>query len=217
MNRPTDDTMFPYGKTTTIIGEREMFKSKSIFFGAITSLSLIAAPGAAMAIDCPRNGSINGGTYDEIVITDFVSCEVVGVLVTGHILVRNADHFTLIGSSITGDVRVINTVSAVILSNQVINGDLVTRGVTSAAVVKNMVNGGSVVVSDAQCAQRQVSLVERNEVINGNLRVNCNEKADVKENNVRGGDVTCKNNDRLDSSRNDAVGGRVNCSESFRG
>jgi hypothetical protein len=43
--------------------------------------------------DCP-DGSIIGGTFDEVVIDEIVSCSVMGVLAVGEFRVENADNFT---------------------------------------------------------------------------------------------------------------------------
>lgn len=191
-------------------------KTQKLLVIATIVCLLVGASGAAMARnDCPT-GSLAGGTFDEIVITDFVDCSVVGVHVTGRVLVRDADHFTMKGSLVNGDVRVINTVSAVLVGNQVDGGNLVTRANTYSTVVRNVVvGGGSIRVIDDIGAQRQQVSVLQNLVLEGNLRVNWNEEADVSENKVRNGDITCRDNDRLDSKDNDAIGGRVNCSRSL--
>jgi hypothetical protein len=125
----------------------------------------------------------------------------------------------MMGSLVKGNVRVINTVSATLVDNQVDNGNLVTRGNTFSAVMRNVVTGGNIRVIDdvsgGQFEQQQEVLVLQNLVFNGNLRVNGNNKPDVKENKVRNGDITCRENDKLDSIDNDAVGGKVNCSRSL--
>ena len=190
-----------------------MKSQKLIVIVAIVCL-LVGASGAAMARnDCP-DGSITGGTYDVIVINEFVSCSIVGVYVTGRVLVRNADQFTMIGSLVNGNVRVINAVSAALVDNQV-NGNLVARGNRFSSVLRNIVLDGNIRVNDDSCEQEQVVSVLQNLVSGGSLQVNCNEKADVKDNKVTDGDITCRDNDRLDSKDNDAFGGRVNCSRSL--
>jgi hypothetical protein len=97
--------------------------------------------------DCPE-GSIVGGTYEEIVINQFKSCSVVGVHVTGRVIVRNAEHFTMMGSLVNGDVRVINAVSATLADNTVDGGNLVARGNTESYVLRNIVLGGTIRVID---------------------------------------------------------------------
>jgi hypothetical protein len=167
-----------------------------------------------MAVDCGlKGGSIVGGTYDEIVITDYVSCKVVGVYVTDRVLVNGADQFTMIGSVVDGNVRVINTRSAALLDNYVDGGNLVARDNTLSAVLRNIVLGGTIrVIDNSGDLEAQVL---QNLILTGNLRGNGHEKADVKENKVTDGDITCRDNDRLDSKDNDAIGGKVNCSKSL--
>jgi len=188
-------------------------KTQKLFVIAAIVCLLVGASSAAMARnDCPE-GSIVGGTYEEIVINQFVSCYVVGVVVNGDVRVSNADQFTMMGSLVNGSVRVTNTVSAALAGNQVNDGNLVTRDNTFSTVLRNIVHGGTIrVIDDSERAEAQVL---QNLIFTGNLRVNGHEKADVKENKVTDGDITCKNNDRLDSKDNDAFGGKVNCSKSL--
>ena len=191
-----------------------MKPQKLLIIAAIVCL-LVGASGAAMARnDCP-DGSLAGGTLDEIVIDEFVSCSVVGVVVTGRVLIKDADQFTMKGSLVEGNFRVINVVSANLVDNQVVNGNLVAKGNGVSFVAKNIVTGGTIRVNDDTCDQEQDVAVLLNLVFNGNLRVNCNDKADVKENKVTNGDITCSDNDNLDSIDNDAFGGRVSCSKSL--
>ena len=191
-----------------------MKSQKLLVIAAIICL-LVGASGAAMARnDCP-DGSITGGTYDEIVINEFVSCSIVGVYVTGRVLVRDADQFTMMGSLVEGNVRVINTKSAALVDNQVVGGNLVARGNLFSTVLRNVVLGGNIRVNDDTCDQQQEVSVLQNLVSGGSLQVNCNETADVKDNKVTNGNITCRDNDRLDSKDNDAIGGRVNCSRSL--
>ena len=193
-----------------------MKTQKLIVIVAIVSL-LVGATSAAMARnDCP-GGSISGGVFDDIVINEFASCSVVGVIVTGNVLVKNADQFTMKGSIVKGSLRVINTVSAALVDNQVDNGgNLVAKGNAFATVLKNFITGGgNIRVNDDTCEQQQEVLVAGNLVLDGNLAVNCNEKATVRANSVTNGNITCSDNDRLDSIDNDAFGGRVNCSKSL--
>jgi hypothetical protein len=137
------------------------------------------------------------------------------VIGDGGVSVRDADIFTMKGSIISGNVRVINTVAANLVDNQVVEANLVARRNAFSTVVRNLVLDGSIRVNDDECEQQQEVAVLQNLILRGNLRVNCNEKADVKENNVTDGDITCRDNDRLDSKANDAFGGRVNCSISL--
>ena len=190
-------------------------KTQKLFVIAAIVCLLVGASSAAMARnDCPE-GSIVGGTYEEIVINEFVSCYVVGVVVNGDVRVSNADQFTMMGSLVNGSVRVTNTVSAALADNQVNEGNLVTRGGRYSTVLRNVVTGGNIrVISDGTDDAQEATVVQ-NLIFVGNLRVNGNEKADVKENKVTDGDITCKNNDRLDSKDNDAFGGKVNCSKSL--
>ena len=190
-------------------------KTQKLFVISAIVCLLVGASGAAMARnDCP-DGSITGGVFDDIVIDQFVSCYIVGVVVNGDVRVRDADQFTMMGSIVNGNIRVTNTVSAALWDNQVNEGNIVTRANTFSTVLRNIVTGGNIRVIDDGGDDAQEAAVVQNLIFVGNLRVNGNEKADVKENKVTDGDITCRNNDRLDSKDNDAFGGKVNCSRSL--
>jgi len=209
------------------------FETSTVAFGFVISqnpaggssaaegspVDLVASLGSLGSCnDCP-GGSIVGGECDEIVITEpGAECSVVGVLVTGRVLVRDAENFTMIGSLVNGDVRVINTVSATLVRNQVDNGNLVAKGNDYSSVLRNVVNGGNIRVNDdvegGKFEQDQIAIVYGNLVFSGNLRVNGNETADVTENIVNDGDITCRENIKLDSTDNTAVGGTVDCGQS---
>ena len=177
---------------------------------------LVAALGATVTHarnDCP-DGTLVGGTYDEIVIDRFVDCYVIGVVVTGQVKVVSADQFSMVNSFVSGELRVNNVVSAFLSGNQVFGADVFAQGNTYSTVVGNTVNGGTLRVNDTTCIQQQTVVVSQNQVYNGNLRVNCNEKADVLDNHVSNGDLSCDNNDRVDSDGNRATGGKVDCERS---
>ena len=193
-------------------------KFQKLLVSTLTGCLLVGASSAAMARnDCP-SGTITGGFHQSIVINEFASCDIVGVVVgSGGVTVRNADTVSMSSSLSRGPVRFINNVSAILVNNQVVDNPLLTIGGAFSTVVGNFVTGGDIRVNDDVCAQQQVVAVLRNEISDGNLQVNCNEKADVKNNTVTNGDITCRDNDRLDSQDNDAVGigNRVNCSRNL--
>ena len=185
---------------------------KLIVIAAIVCL-LVGVSGAAMARnDCP-DGTLVGGTYDEIEIDEFENCSLVGVLVTGNVLIEGADNISMMGCTVTGELRVTNTVFAFLIRNQVFGGNVEVIGNGSSAVLNNVVNGGSMLVNDDFPAKQEQEVeVTGNEIINGNLRVYGNNRASVNDNMVRRGDITCENNDHLDSFGNNTIGGSENCS-----
>lgn len=190
-------------------------KFMKLFSSAAAACLLAGASGGVMARnDCP-DGSISGGTFDEIVINDFESCTVVGVVVNGGVRVRGANQFTVKGSVVNGNLRVTNVVSAAVSDVNVNGGNLVTKGNAFSTILRNVVSGGNIIVSDDLCGQEQIATVVQNLIFEGSMRVNCNETADVKENKVTSGNILCQDNDRLDSKDNDAFGGRVNCSRNL--
>jgi hypothetical protein len=165
----------------------------------------------------PTTKSITSGTFDEIVINEFVSCDIVGVVVNGKVLIKDADNITIKATKVRGgNLRVINVKNAVIMGNGVYDGgNLVAKGNAFSTLIGNVAQDGNMRVNDDTCQQQQQVYVRGNYVINGNLTVNCNETATVRGNSVTNGNITCSDNDRLDSVDNDAFGGRVNCSKSL--
>ena len=204
-------------------------KTQKLFVIASIVCLLAGASVTAMAetlTDC-GDGSINGGTFDGIVLNNTerdpnFDCVIVGVTVgSGGVRVRNLRQFTLIYSYIEGDVSVIrdnrNVDSAATILGNVVEGvngrsNIVIRELLEADVRRNIVKNGHVGVIDDLSQQNQYAEVIKNRIKNGNLRVNNNLTADVKDNSVVGGNITCSDNANLDSRDNDAVGGRVDCS-----
>lgn len=190
----------------------------------LASVSVTAM--AETLTDC-GDGSINGGTFDAIVIdnTDFeknFDCAIVGVSVgSGGVRARNVRQFILINSYIEGDVRVRrdnrNIDSAATILNNVVEGgdgisNIVTRELLEADVRRNTVKNGNIRVIDDSNQRNQYAQVLDNRIKNGNLRVNGNLTADVENNTVIDGNITCSDNEITVSRDNIAVGGRVNCS-----
>jgi len=190
-------------------------KFMKLFSSAAAACLLAGASGGVMARnDCP-DGSIVGETVNNIIIDEFVSCTVLGVVVKGMVRVSDADQFTMKGGVVNGSLRVENVVSAFVSDVTINEGNLVTLGNRYSTVLRNVVSGGNIIVNDDECVQQQVVTVVQNLIFVGNAIVNCNEKADVKENKVTDGSIACRGNDRLDSKDNDAFGGTVNCSRSL--
>jgi len=182
---------------------------------------LMGASSAAMAetlTDC-GDGSINGGTYEAIVLTEYEDCVIVGVTVTpGGVLVRNPRLFSLINSFVkSGNVRVrrdnkgLSPSTATIVNNVVQHGNIVIRELDEADVRRNTVGDGNIRVIDSPSLPDQYAEVIQNK-INGNLQVDDNLSANVKENTTIGGDITCRGNLLLFAPCNEAVQGTVRCS-----
>lgn len=194
-------------------------KSKKLLVIAAIVCLLVGAWGVAMAetlTDC-ADGSINGGTYDAILLTDYEDCVIVGVTVTpGGVRVRNPRLFSLINSYVkNGNVRVIRDdkslepSTATIVNNVVQNGNLVIKELDEADVRRNTVLGNIRVIGDPT---DQYAEVIGNRIKDGNMRVNDNLAADVKANKVTNGNISCRDNTNLDAVGNEAVQGTVNCS-----
>ena len=179
----------------------------------VAGASVSCTSSSSKTNDCP-DGTIIGGTYDKIVIERFVECSVVDVLVTGHVRVKNAEQFTMQGSIVSGDVKVINTASATLASNLVFNGNIIAKGNAESSFLGNVVFGGDMLVNvDQPPEQEQLVEVEKNQVIDGTLQVSNNNAAIVRKNTVRDGDIICENNDELFAYYNNTTDGVENCSK----
>ena len=168
--------------------------------------------------DCP-DGSLVGGAFEELVIDEFVSCSILGVLVTGNVQVTNASQFIMMSNLVHGDVQVSNSVAATVLDNHVSGGNLLLTGNRFSSSVRNVVVNGDIRVIDdvtgGEFDQKQEAIVQQNLIYTGSIQVHGNNKADVNENGLRGGDITCLKNDRLDSHDNITLGGKEECSRSL--
>jgi hypothetical protein len=202
--------------------EEQKMKTQKLFVIAAIVCLFVGASGAAMAetlYDC-GDGSINGGTYEAIVLTEWEDCVLVGVTVTpGGVRVRNPRLFSLINSYVkNGNVRVrrdnkrLEPSTASILNNVVENGNIVIQELDEADVRRNTVVNGTIRVIDSPSQPDQYAEVIQNKIKNGNLRVNDNLGATVKENTTIGGNITCRGNLLLIAPCNEAVQGTVRCS-----
>ena len=176
---------------------------------------LMAGLGTSMAQarnDCP-DGTLAGGTYEDLEISGGGDCYIMNVLVTGDINAWGMDQISMAGSTVNGSITITNSVSAFIY-NTVVNGSGITSWRnTNATVVRNTVYSGNIDVSDETGKQQTSANVEENSIYGGLLEVNCLERATVRNNLVRDGFIACINNDHLDSFNNDARGNgsSVNC------
>ena len=187
-----------------------------------TLIYLLGASGAAMAeplTDC-GDGSINGGTYDAIVLNEYEDCVIMGVTVTpGGVRVRNPRLFSLMNSFVKkGNVRVIRDnkslepSTAAIVNNVVEDGNIVIKELDEADVRRNTVINGAIRVIDSPSQPDQYAEVIQNKIRNGNLKVDNNLSANVSENTIIEGDITCRGNLLLFAPCNEAVQGTVRCS-----
>ena len=148
-----------------------MNSQKLIVIVAISCLLLGVSSGAAIAEGC-GDGLIQNETFDgNLRITD--------------------DSCTIIGSTIAGNLRIINSDYVVLLNNRV-GGNLRVDGNSGngvANVIANTVFGDRLVVRDMQTAN-----VIENETITGNIRVIRNVSALV-EKNIAAQNLICNNTD----------------------
>jgi hypothetical protein len=104
----------------------------------------------------PTTKSITSGTFDEIVINEFVSCDIVGVVVNGKVLIKDADNITIKATTVRGgNLRVINVKNAVIMGNGVYDGgNLVAKGNAFSTLIGNVAQDGNMRVNDDTCQQQ---------------------------------------------------------------
>ena len=159
---------------------------------AISCLLLGVSSGAAMAEGC-GDGLIQNETIDgNLRITDD-SCTIISSTITGNIRVINSDHVLLLNNKVGGRIRV--------------DGN---AGTGTANVVANTVFGGPIVVRDLENAN-----VIENETLSkerGNIRVLGNVSALV-EKNIAMIKLVCKENTELDAFVNKA-GAKLDCDPS---
>ena len=154
---------------------------------AMSCLFLGVSGRAAMAEGC-GDGVLLGERFDTLRVTDEDSC-------------------TIIGSTIDGDLRIIN-VRNVVLINNTVNGLIRVDGRDREAgsvanVIENTVVGGKLVVREYEIAN-----VIGNETLNqfeGDIRVILNIRAFVQQ-SLAARDLICRRNTALDASFNVAVG-----------
>jgi hypothetical protein len=162
-----------------------MKTQKLLVIVAIVCVLLGLSVGVAMAEGC-SGGLIQNETFDgNLRITD--------------------DSCTIIGSTIEGDLRIINSDYVVLLNNRV-GGNLRVDGNAGngvANVIANTVFGKRLVVRDMDTAN-----VIENETITGNIRVIRNVSALV-EKNIAAQNLICNNTDT--SAFFNFAGGTLSC------
>ena len=166
-----------------------MKTQKLFIIAAISCLLLGALGGAAMA---ELNGCGDGLLYNEE-ISDTLR-------ITGD------EPCIIIGSTIAGDIRVINLPYVLLLNNKV-GGDLRVDGNAGngiANVIANTVLGAKLVVRD-----NEVAYVLENETLTGDIHVYNNVKAVVQK-NIAAQDLKCWWNTDLSAFLN-LAGGNLNC------
>ena len=159
-----------------------MKTEKLLVIVAISCLLLGVSSGVAMAEGC-GDGFLQGETFDgNLRITD--------------------DNCVIIGSTIEGNLRVINSDNVVLIDNKVggrlrVDGN---AGNGTAVILGNKVYGGSIVVRDLQRA----NIVE-NQTLAGDIRLLANTSVLLKL-NISAGDIVCRNNTSVDDFANYAAG-----------
>ena len=153
-------------------------KTQKLFvIAAIVCMLLGVSGGAAMAEGC-GDGLLQNETFGNLVI--------------------RGEPCTIIGSTIEGNLRVINSDHVLLLNNKV-GGKIVVRDGGVANVIANTVFGGNLVVKNNDSAN-----VIENETLNGNIRVNFNVTALVQK-NISVQDLICRENSTLSSFLNVAA------------
>ncbi len=153
-----------------------MKTQKLLVIVAISCLLLGVSSGAAMAEGC-GDGLIQNETFDgNLRITDD-SCTIIGSTIAGNLRVINSDYIVLINNKVGGNIRV--------------DGNEGSDNV--ANVIANTVFGGKLVVRDYAIAN-----VIENETLTDHIRVINNGNTLVQK-NIAAQDLICRRNDDLDS------------------
>ena len=162
---------------------------KLLVIVAISCLLLGVSSGAAMAEGC-GDGLIQNETFDgNLRITDD-SCTIIGSTIAGNLRVINSDYVVLINNRVGGNIRV--------------DGNEGSDNV--ANVIANTVFGGRLVVKDLSVAN-----VIENETLSkedGNIRVIDNFSAVVQK-NIAKKNLICENTDTV--SFFNFAGNKLNC------
>ena len=161
-----------------------MKTQKLLVIVAIGCLLLGVSGGEALAEGC-GDGLLQNETFEN------------------NLVIRGEESCTIIGSTIGGNLRVINS-AHVLLLNNVVGGNIRVRGAHVANVIANTVFGGNLVVKN-----NDTTNVIENETLTGNIRVNFNVTALVQK-NISVQNLICKENTSLSSFLN-LAGGNLNC------
>ena len=169
-------------------------KTQKLFVSvAVSCLLLGLSGGAAMAEGC-GDGLIQNETFDgNLRITDD-SCTIIGSTIAGNLRVINSDYVVLINNRVGGNIRV--------------DGNEGSDNV--ANVIANTVFGGKLVVRDYAIAN-----VIENETITGNIRVinnGINNGNTLVQKNIAAQDLICRRNTGLVSFFNFA-GNLLDCED----
>ena len=160
-----------------------MKTQKLIVIAAIVCLLVGVSGGAAMAQTC-GDGVLENETFDDnLVIRDEGSCTITGSTIPGNLRLINVRHVILLNNVVGGNIRV--------------NGKELRNSV--ANVIANTVFGGNLVVKNYDSAN-----VIENETLSGNIRVIANVSALVQK-NISVQDLICRENSTLSSFLNVAA------------
>jgi hypothetical protein len=167
-----------------------MKTQKFIVIAAIVCLLVGASGGAAMAEGC-GDGVLENETFEgNLVITDELSCSIIGSTIEGNLRVRDTFNVLLLNNKVGGSIRVIRT-----------EGE---EGLGVANVLANTVFSGNLVVNEYATAN-----VIENETLAGTIRVNGNTEAIVQK-NIAAQNLICRGNTTLSSFINFA-GDTLSC------
>jgi DUF4097 and DUF4098 domain-containing protein YvlB len=160
-----------------------MKSQKLLVIAAIVCLLVGVSGGAAMAGSC-GDGLLQNETFDGNLVIRDEPCSIIGSTINGNLRVINSDHVLLMNNKIGGSVRVRDGGVATVIANTVFGGNLVVKDNDSAHVIEN-------------------------ETLAGNIRVNFNTSALVQK-NISVHDLICRENTSLDSFINFA-GNKLDC------
>jgi len=167
---------------------REKMRFQKLLLSAATAVLLAGvSAGSAMAEGCGDGVLINESFDDTLRVTDEFSCTIIGSTIGGQLRLINVQHVLLVNNRVDGEIRVegnAKTGTANVIENTVFSGELLVREYETANVIGNETlekTGG------------------------GDIRVLSNIGAFVQQ-NVAAQNLVCEENTALDASYNVARG-----------
>ena len=152
---------------------------------AIVCLLVGVSGGAAMAEGC-GDGLLQNETFGNLVIRG-EPCTIIGSTIEGNLRVINSDHVLLLNNKVGGNIRVRDGGVANVIANTVFGGNLVVKNNDSANVIEN-------------------------ETLTGNIRVTFNTTALVQK-NIAAHNLICKETTSDLRAFLNFAGDTLNCSE----
>ena len=168
----------------------------------ILLLGVISSSPFAFANPTPCDGTIDSGTFDEIVVESGDVCEIRDVTVNGNVKVNNGGTLLMFDSTVLGSVE---GEGARIISVQhtAIDGNVKIIETKIFTVIGSNTVQGNIEILDSSSAFSLVvdNLVSSNIVFNNNLFAQSNVDGNIISGNTVGGSLECKDNTQAPTDR----------------